>query len=340
MTETRTLRAGSPADLLAIVPYVLGFHPQDSVVMLSHACAGQPFHARIDLPDDPDDIPATAQALAAPAGRHGVRRVAAVVYTDDAHVADAVCDALDEALSRSGTLLTLALRADGERWYPLGGPAVTDGAAGTPYDLSCHPLTAQAVLEGQVTHRSRQELADSLVGTDPEATEAVTAAAEAAVARMAAAGRHQLGGASPGGARRSLVQEGSWVRDRIRRFLADREPLTHDDAGRMVAALTSIEVRDVAWSEMSRHTAVRHVELWRDLVRRCPYDLVAAPAGLLGFAAWLDGDGALAWCAVDRCQACEPDYRLAGLLSQALTGAVPPSTWRPPPGDALPLFTG
>jgi hypothetical protein len=81
-----------------------------------------------------------------------------------------------------------------------------------------------------------------------------------------------------------------------------------------------------------------HVELWRDLVRRTPHDLMAAPAALLGFAAWLSGDGALAWCAVERCQEVEPDYRLAGLLTQALAGAVPPSTWRPFDQADLALF--
>jgi hypothetical protein len=91
---------------------------------------------------------------------------------------------------------------------------------------------------------------------------------------------------------------------------------------------------------MIRENADVHVDLWRDVVRRSPEDLVAAPAALLGFAAWLAGDGALAWCAVDRAQQAEPGYGLAGLLAQALAGGVPPSAWRPLGPDTLSLFAG
>jgi hypothetical protein len=48
---------------------------------------------------------------------------------------------------------------------------------------------------------------------------------------------------------------------------------------------------------------------------------------VLAFAAWLAGDGALAWCAVDRCQAVEPDHSLAGLVAQLLESATSPDDW-------------
>jgi hypothetical protein len=77
------------------------------------------------------------------------------------------------------------------------------------------------------------------------------------------------------------------------------------------------------------------VELWRDVVRRCPTELLAAPASLLAFAAWLAGDGALAWCALDRCALADPDYRMAGLVAHTLEQALPPSVWTPLPDSAL-----
>ena len=102
-----------------------------------------------------------------------------------------------------------------------------------------------------------------------------------------------------------------------------------------MAACRDIEVRDVAWSLMSREDARRHVEVWRDVVRRCPTELLAAPASLLAFAAWLAGDGALAWCALDRSALADPDYRMAGLVAHTLEHALPPSTWTPLPESAL-----
>ena len=51
---TTTLTARGPEDLLAAVPVVLGFHPQDSLVMLTFG-AVRSFHARVDLPPSADD---------------------------------------------------------------------------------------------------------------------------------------------------------------------------------------------------------------------------------------------------------------------------------------------
>lgn len=339
MTKTRTFTVRTPIDLLAMVPYVMGFHPEDSIVLVTVGDAVDQFHARLDLPDDPDDLPCIVESITDAVERNGVRRVAIVVYSDDEYVAAVVSQAVTTALGEDGVDVAEALRTDGERWYSLTGctePCCPQD--GTPYDLRSHPLTAQAVLEGQVTLPSRQALEDSIIGDDPEAMVAVEEAADRHHTRVLGAVRHPLGPPAPEGARAHLVQEGRWAAERVRRFLADAEPFSHDEAGRMLVAMTSIEVRDVAWAEMTQANAARHVDLWRDLVRRAPYDLVAPPAALLGFAAWLSGDGALAWCAVERCQQAEPDYSLAGLLTQALAGAVPPSVWRPVPRDDLTLF--
>jgi hypothetical protein len=78
---------------------------------------------------------------------------------------------------------------------------------------------------------------------------------------------------------------------------------------------------------VSRDGARDHVRFWAALVRRAPDDLVADTAAVLGWCAWVAGDGALAWCAVDRAQAADPQHALAGLVSDLLVGAVPPSDW-------------
>jgi len=69
------------------------------------------------------------------------------------------------------------------------------------------------------------------------------------------------------------------------------------------------------------------VAFWTDVVRRAPPDLVAEPAAVLAFAAWLAGSGALAWCALDRCFAAAPGHTLGVLLARALQQAVPPTIW-------------
>ena len=50
-------------------------------------------------------------------------------------------------------------------------------------------------------------------------------------------------------------------------------------------------------------------------------------AAILALSCWLAGNGALAWCAVDRAVEADPDNSLARLVTELLTRAVPPSSW-------------
>jgi hypothetical protein len=344
MNNTLTLK--TPADVLAAVPCILGFHPEDSIVLLTLGDAAAGFHARVDLPS-PDEVPGVVDLLGDLVDRNRARRVLLVVYGDDEAIALAVVKSLAGLLQSRGAALVSSIRAHDGRWFCLSG--CTDRgcpADGTPYDVSSHPITARSVFDGRVTHGSRRELELSLVGGDSTAVDAVRAAADAHLVRLREA---PVGSCSPtsasssgaaGADRGRLVSEGRWVDERVRRYLREGTALSHDEAARMLAGIAKIEVRDVAWAQMSRRTARRHIDLWRDLLRRSPAELAAAPAALLGFAAWLSGDGALAWCAVERCQEAEPDYSLAGLLAHVLSGAVPPSVWTPMRPDDLELFAG
>lgn len=330
MTDTRTLRIKNPVDLIACVPLLLGFHPEESAVLITLDAVGEPLCARVDLPPGPDDVGAVVDDLCTTAGRLGLRSVALVLLTHDDLMARLVHDAFVVGLGSRAIDVVVAVRADGARWFPLSGLR-GDPDEGEAYDLTTHPFTLHAMVEGLAVHESRTALGDSLLPTDPDEVERVTAAVDAAADRLRS------------GARPHLVAEGRWLQQRLRRLTTSDpdgpgDELTVEEAGRVLAALVSSEVRDVAWAEMSRATAPRHVQLWRDLVRRTPLEVLAAPATLLAFAAWLAGDGALAWCALDRARAADPDYPMATLVERALTCAVPPSTWEPLDSRRLSLF--
>ena len=96
-------------------------------------------------------------------------------------------------------------------------------------------------------------------------------------------------------------------------------------------------MRDVVWCDWTQDQAEGHARVWREVVRRSPDALVAPAAALCGFAAWLSGDGALAWCAVDRCLESDPTQTLGRLVSDLLDRAAPPSIWRPVDPRALRL---
>ncbi len=62
--------------------------------------------------------------------------------------------------------------------------------------------------------------------------------------------------------------------------------------------------------------------------RRAEPRFRAAPATLLGFAAWQAGDGIIAGMAVQRALAADPGYVMARLLGEVIAGGVAPGEWK------------
>ena len=196
---TTTLTARGPEDLLAAVPVVLGFHPRDSLVMLTFD-APHSFHARVGLPP-PDEVhqslPELVDALVTPcrstAGRP--RRVPQLQRRRPplGHVAGALLAAFDGA----GIDVIAVLRAHEGLWWLVPPDPGQGESAPTPYDETTHPFAAQAVLDGRVTHVSREALR-ATVAAEPEAAARVAALQAAKADRTR---RRRLGG-RPGAALR------------------------------------------------------------------------------------------------------------------------------------------
>ncbi|WP_193607130.1 DUF4192 domain-containing protein [Nocardioides lijunqiniae] len=312
-----SMTATCPEDLLAMVPVTLGFAPEESVVMLTFG--GRAFQARVDLPLCLDEVPDVVASLVGPARRHRVERVVFVLYTDDEVLAGRLARGLRDRCRGEGIAVLETLRAHDGRWFPLlhGDRVVRE--VGVPYDVSAHPFLVDAVLRGRVTLRSRTEL-EATLRSDP----ARVAAVAAALAEGRPAGEWDRDHPPPTPV---LLVEGRWVQDTVRRHVVDGSRPTDGEAARLLRAVVLLRLRDAAWQMIRRAEARAHVELWADLVRRCPQELLAGPAALLGWAAWQAGDGALAWCALDRVHEVEPRYGLASHLALLLEHAVPPEEW-------------
>jgi hypothetical protein len=319
--------ARTPVDLIALVPVVLGFHPQDSVVLLTFGPPGGSFHARVDLPPDRAGQQEVVEVLVAAVVANGVRRAAVLLYSDDVEAAHTQAELLTGRLLELTVEVIDVLRVDDGRWHPV----PDRGSPGTPYELESHPFTAERVFAGQVVHRDRAELADSLVGTDEDDAVQVSLAATrfADLVRSCA----EAAASAP----EFLRTEARWLQDRLCRAV-DGVALGPGEAGRVLVLVSLVPTRDAAWATISRETSGAHVALWRDLVRRSPRELLPAACSLLAFAAWQHGDGALAWCAVDRCLEVDPDYSMAQCVADVLTRAVPPGAWRQIREEELPVF--
>ncbi|RNL64914.1 DUF4192 domain-containing protein [Nocardioides marmoriginsengisoli] len=329
-----TFTARTPVDLLAVVPHVIGFHPEDSVVLLTFGELpeeDQPpsFHARVDLPASESDQRQVVGLLREVVRRHGACAVAVLLYTEDPEAARAFADLFLPALESDGVLVIEALRVGPDRFHLLGD---ADGA-GFEYDLSRHPITANAALEGRVVHASRAALRDSLLGTDAADGQDVADAATVFVDGIAERG---AAGTPLGGL---LAEQAVWLRQWLDDQLADPQPIEAGDAARVLVLLSFEALREIGWAPMTRATAREHVELWRGLLRRAPVDLRPGVGGLLAFAAWLAGDGALSWCAIDRTLEVDADDPLAQYVATLVGSAVPPTVWSPTPPESLRIFT-
>ena len=301
---TLTLRAKTPEDLLAAVPVALGFEPSDSIVMLTFG-GTTAFHARIDLPPPADAaaLDRVVHALLDPCRRHGVRQVVFVLYDAQVRRARLVARRLERDFARAHIEVMECLRASEGRWFSVDGQRRGVPARGIAYDTSSHPFRAQAVMDGHVTLGSRAELAADIAGD------------AAAIARLEAA-RPQA----------RLLSATALGRLCARHAAAGTAP-SDVEAASILATIQFGPRRDAAWAVLERDQAEQHAVLWRDLVRRAPDDLLAAAAAVLGFIAWLQGHGALAWCALDRCLELQPEHSLGTLVGHLLEAAVPPSAW-------------
>ncbi|MBS45443.1 MAG: hypothetical protein CMH83_20185 [Nocardioides sp.] len=300
-----TLTVREPADLVAVAEVVLGFPPTDSAVLLTFGAA-RPFHARVDLPppDDPDAAAALAELLLGPVLAHDAPHAALLLVGDDDRRTGPAWAALEEAFVAADVPLVEALRVRRGHWWSL----LSTDPSEKLLPTSPHPFVAAAAVTGRVARGSREELVASL-DPDERAAERVSRALD----RLA----------PPEG----RLAEGGWGHRRVVSALDGRERLSDADAARLLRGWHDLGVRDAAWAAISAPRLRPAIDLLSDLVRRSPPGLRAAPAALLGWTAWRAGDGALAWCAVDRCRAVAPSYSLADLVDELLTRAVPPGDW-------------
>ena len=312
MTPECSITVRSPADLLAATPYVLGFHPTDSVVILGLVGRLVTFAARHDLPPPgDDDLRWIAPILTA----QEMQRAALIGYGPPGRVTK-VLDALTSALAEAGIPVVEALRVTEGRWWSY---RCAEPRCCPPEGLPCPPpdgpVAAAAVYHGQVALPNRQALADQVAALVGEPRAAMTAATDRARARLAELVRGEAGDRAHRRAGRTAV------RDAERRQRAGR-PLTVDETAWLTVLLVDDVVLDYALDRADGQTW--RIGLWTDVLRRAEPDLVAAPGCLLAYAAWRCGRGALARVAVDRALKEEPGHHTAALLDRLLAAGIGP----------------
>jgi hypothetical protein len=326
------VRVGSADGLLAIVPFLLGFHPSDSLVVLG---IGGP-HARVrlafryDLPDPPEEEIASdiAAHAASVLDRQDLTTAVAIGY-GEGRLVTPVVDGLLPVLREAGIKVHDALRVlDGRYWsYVCRDPRCCP-PDGVPFDPSEHPAAVALAAAGLSARQDRAELA-SVLEPAADATDAMDQALLRAQGRVASL----VSGGLAGGGGDPLQPVADAARRSVRLAVAGcrrGEQLSDDDIAWLGLTLTDLRVRDDAWARMDPEFNQAHQKMWTDLVRRLPADLTAAPAALLAFTAWQAGNGALASVAIERALGVDPGYSMALLIADALYAGLPPSAARLP----------
>lgn len=296
-----------------MLPFLLGYQPEESLVMAAIRDRVIEVCVRVDLTEDPEPV---AERFAEIARANEASGVLLVAYGADADRADRLLLPVIEELAPIGVID--AIYTDGERrWSRVCADAGCCPPEGVRYDPAGNRLAAEAVFSGMTHHRGRDEVARLVQGPAADDVQRLSELAETMLAEVYATDL---------GARRGSIRD--WVGDHVRRRMAGESPMPSDaEAVWLACLILDLTVRDEAWALMTRENAWAHVELWQRVVSRAVPPLVVPALGLLGMAAWISGQGTLQTCCIERARAVNPAYTLIDVLEDINARALSPDFW-------------
>jgi hypothetical protein len=324
-----TLRVRGPADLAQAIPYLLGFHPSRSLVLLGLAGVRVVVSARLDLADVVDPVAAhlLPNSIAAMI-RGGAEKFVGVVFDDDAMPRprvgrrplpwNGVAAELADAVEQGGAAIDDVLLVSRRRmWsYTCDDPDCCP-PEGQPLEQNSE-VAAAATFAGLVALPDRASLAallDPLPDAERDRLIPALDAAEHAATGMILRGDDAR-------ADRSVIR----AIFAASRSADEPEPpaeLGESELIRFAIALQRISVRDSVWMAVDDRRLDGR-ELWRQLARRLPAPFDAPALFLFAWRAWRGGDGALANIAAERALDSDPAYSAADLLLAALSRGIDP----------------
>jgi hypothetical protein len=309
-----------PGSIIAALPAVLGFVPENSLVLTTLEDGVLGTVMRVDLSDALVHSVDEMADLAANTDCDGAIAVivdgdgATCRMCDDAHrrLADALALALDER----GIELTDAYVVDrvcaGGRWHCADGC----GRSGTVEDPSASPMAAAAVLDGRRLYSTRDELLEVVSVTDPARAQALLGV----ISEMAESRGTERGDADTRGdiehaiATAAALARGQWPSDA--------------SVARVACAMTDPRVRDMLYALAVGCDAAQAESLWMLLARTLPDPWRADALVLMAFSAYARGDGPLAGIALEAALRVAADHRMAQMLDQALRTGMRPDQIR------------
>ncbi|MFG2289812.1 DUF4192 domain-containing protein [Streptomyces sp. NPDC048595] len=349
-----TLRG--PAELADALPYLMGFYPDDSIVMVAlHGERGRfGGRVRLGIPADATQWPDTADQLAdclISAGQERARPAAIIVYLcqepaageSGKDVKDRLRPLAQRLRTACGALDVPVLEAlcisNGRFWSyccpdfrccptdgtPMAMPGTSVMAAAAAY-AGMQVRGSLKEMEARLTPRKGPRAADQEKALDKAAGALVPRMlrADGAVAvrsdtlDLAAAMIHRFRQDTPSGSNRA-------------RDACDDALITDAEAADLILGLQDRVTRDRAAEWMDGPVAAPALRLWRALARRCAggyLEHAVAPLTLAGWVCWSTEDTPSARVALSCALSLDPDYLFAQLLHRAINEGLEPEPLR------------
>jgi hypothetical protein len=312
-----------PGALIAALPAVLGFVPENSLVLVSLEGGVLGSVMRADLSGElPDRVEQLAELAAAAKPEAAI---AVIVDSEGAHCPVCneehrlLCSALTAALAQHDIVLWAVHVVDeiavGGRWHCADGC----GSAGEVDDPSASPMAVAAVLDGRRLYPRRADLQAVIAVDDPARSDGLVDLLE----RQAAA-REIAYRADPAGCGRRDVQHAMAAAVRA----GGGHALSDSELAELGCALSDVQVRDTLYALAVGESAGEAETLWAVLARVLPQPWRVEALVLLAFSAYARGDGPLAGVSLEAALRCEPDHRMAGMLDTALQSGLKPEDIR------------
>jgi hypothetical protein len=182
------LKVTTPAELISAVPFLIGFHPADSLIVVAMRGALIAFAVRIDLPEDStpeQEARAAVLHLATVVLRQQVEAVTIIGYGAESRVTPAVLR-ISAAFRKEHLTVVDELRVtDGRYWSYLCTDSTCCPAEGRPCEPAHSVVAAEATFAGAVALPDREALSAQLAPVTGDDREAMTAATARAVLRLA-----------------------------------------------------------------------------------------------------------------------------------------------------------
>lgn len=315
------VRVSGPQGIVAAVPQLLGFSPENSLVLV---CLTAPRGrvgpvARVDI--FPPDAEEPVAQLVNYAKRYA--QAAVIVCYHDWDGRPACVDALTRALEGAGIPVDAALSVHGDRIRDATSDRAMARDSGVPPlgagDASFDMLAAASAIAGRRVLPTRSELAASIAAPPSAAQELIAEAIASSRKRHAALLR---------GAERRLTEPLARAVDAALRCARNEQDATGSvrvETAADLAVLTEhIGCRDQVLARAIGSEDPAFVPTLIATARRLPDSAAAEICAVLAATAYRFGDGALAHCAADRALATAPAHRLGLLLRAAFTGGIPP----------------